>query len=416
MSYITLRKRLLQRRRPGESSRFSAPARATAFRIRGATFGAAVLALCLSLTGCAPDRVPAAGVAACPAGQAQSAETMVVTATGTSAEPQVAIPAALVNDLERAGRSDTGCLLLVRPDGSLAALSLTPRRGGRIEVGSQREALRQRTLAAIGEALADVVAQSDGLDPRTVITNAVRAHPTPGTLVVITSGLSTVEPIDLRRLTWSVHGPTLGAFLRREGWLDLRGWDVRFAGLGDVAGTQPPLPAPVQRQLSRVWLGICKGAGAAHCADLGHLVDTRPPRSTNSVPPVQTPPVESFEDRVLWVSQTTFHLDSATLSSLADLQLRVVVRRVLDGDLIITITGHTDASTGDEAHNRDLSLRRAEAVRTRLLQLGLPGNRIVAVDGVGSQGYSADDEAREPALRNRRRGVDISFSHRPAAP
>lgn len=75
----------------------------------------------------------------------------------------------------------------------------------------------------------------------------------------------------------------------------------------------------------------------------------------------------------------------------------------------IVITGHSDAS-GDETHNRSLSLARAITVADYLAQQGVPRYRLV-VDGVGSAAPIADNATRFGRSLNRR--VDVEF--RPGA-
>jgi len=419
MCDITLRKGLLRKCRSGEFTQNHpdiSPAPGTrppsGWRWQ-APWGAVLV---VALTACGPGNSPTdRDLAACPAGNEQRRETIVLTFTATSAEPRPALSPSVLEAVEQAGRTDSGCLLLVGPDGRASALSLTPRRGGRVEAGSQRELLRRRTQEAIQALIADQAATAPGLDVPGAITRAIRAHPTPGRLVVITSGVSTVRPVDLVELTWQVDGLHLGAFLRSQGWLDLTGWDVGFVGLGRVAGKQPAVSEPARRTLTNLWLGLCKGAHARRCADLGSAAAIQPPRSTNDVPPVAPPSDTVFTDRVLLPMGTTFRIGSAVLSILADVRLLSVIDRVRREDLVITITGFADASTGDPDTNQQLSRQRAEAVRTRLIQLGLPGDRIISVDGLGSQPFSAEQERRDPSLVAAHRSVQITFS-RPVTP
>lgn len=53
-------------------------------------------------------------------------------------------------------------------------------------------------------------------------------------------------------------------------------------------------------------------------------------------------------------------------------------------EFIIRIVGHAD-SRGTEAYNQDLSLRRAQAVKSYLIHHGLPASRIIAVRGKGEK-------------------------------
>ncbi len=66
----------------------------------------------------------------------------------------------------------------------------------------------------------------------------------------------------------------------------------------------------------------------------------------------------------------------------------------------IEISGHTDSS-GDDDFNMELSLRRADAVRDYLVELGLSAGRF-ETDGFGETRPIADNETEEGRQRNRR--------------
>jgi outer membrane protein OmpA-like peptidoglycan-associated protein len=66
----------------------------------------------------------------------------------------------------------------------------------------------------------------------------------------------------------------------------------------------------------------------------------------------------------------------------------------------LRIVGHTDA-IGDPAYNQGLSEKRAEAVRQRLLELGIEKKRLSA-DGMGMDQPVADNRTSEGRTRNRR--------------
>ncbi len=91
--------------------------------------------------------------------------------------------------------------------------------------------------------------------------------------------------------------------------------------------------------------------------------------------------------------------DPLVLTTLADL-LRV------NSTWTATITGHTD-DVGEWLLNVDLSLRRANNIRGRLAQLGVPAERI-RVQGAGPEQPIADNETAEGRARNRR--IEISIS------
>jgi OOP family OmpA-OmpF porin len=69
-------------------------------------------------------------------------------------------------------------------------------------------------------------------------------------------------------------------------------------------------------------------------------------------------------------------------------------------DVKLEISGHTD-NVGRAAHNRDLSQRRAEAVRQFLVMRGIKPDRLVAI-GFGSERPIADNTTRSGRATNRR--------------
>jgi len=74
----------------------------------------------------------------------------------------------------------------------------------------------------------------------------------------------------------------------------------------------------------------------------------------------------------------------------------------------VSITGHTD-STGPEAYNEGLSLRRAEAVVDHLKSIGVTANLIPA--GEGESNPIADNSTKEGRAQNRRVVIDVNTSN-----
>ena len=96
-----------------------------------------------------------------------------------------------------------------------------------------------------------------------------------------------------------------------------------------------------------------------------------------------------------------FQSDQATLLPDAQARLGDVAAALLaSDDKQILIEGHTD-SQGTEAHNRDLSLRRAEAVRGYLTSRGYDISRVRAV-GIGESRPVSDNGTAEGRANNRR--------------
>jgi len=68
--------------------------------------------------------------------------------------------------------------------------------------------------------------------------------------------------------------------------------------------------------------------------------------------------------------------------------------------VVVEIVGHTD-NVGSDAHNNDLSLRRAEALRSALIAKGISPERMT-VKGMGSKQPIADNKTEEGRALNRR--------------
>lgn len=75
---------------------------------------------------------------------------------------------------------------------------------------------------------------------------------------------------------------------------------------------------------------------------------------------------------------------------------------------LIRITGHTD-STGGAVTNSALSLARAEAIRSLLMQRGVPAERIL-VSGIAGARHLADNDSERGRALNRR--VEVQFIRR----
>ncbi len=77
-------------------------------------------------------------------------------------------------------------------------------------------------------------------------------------------------------------------------------------------------------------------------------------------------------------------------------------------DRVVLVEGFTD-STGDEERNLDLSVRRAAAVKTRLVEAGVDEARVVTA-GYGQAYPVASNETDEGRRQNRR--IEITVADR----
>ena len=75
-------------------------------------------------------------------------------------------------------------------------------------------------------------------------------------------------------------------------------------------------------------------------------------------------------------------------------------------DYNVGITGHTD-SKGSDAYNMALGMRRSQAVKDRLIELGLSSSRIRSVDSKGESEPIATNETDEGRAQNRRIEFDV---------
>lgn len=336
----------------------------------------------------------------------------VFAAPATSAEPLPALSDMVIRELSMAGKRDGVCATVIAGRGNNGVVTSVPispvRANGQPERGSHRTQRLQQNIEALRTELAKAESTEPGLDPLGLMHKGVRSSPVPGTLVMVTTGVSTVAPVDLNELGWDADPKVVVAKLKAENWLpDLTGWRVIFVGLGDTAGTQPTLTPPLRRLIVDLWTAICTASGAAECIVDKQLVSTAPPTAQNQVPVVPLPTPKVSEDEVVLPAALLFTVDSTEIQEQARPALRAIAERAATRR--ITITGRTDATTGTRRHNDALSLERATAVAEALMRLGVPRSQIADVEGVGSAGYSARAEADDPSLISKHRTVIVSF-------
>ena len=115
-----------------------------------------------------------------------------------------------------------------------------------------------------------------------------------------------------------------------------------------------------------------------------------PARSTTPVPVVAFPHVTSFRGPQ---SQTTdipadafFSFNSARLLPGADAVLTPLAAEARGQYLQVTIVGYASPDGGTDAYNLALSAARAQAVKTRLIALGVSASLIVKTIGLGTAG------------------------------
>jgi len=119
--------------------------------------------------------------------------------------------------------------------------------------------------------------------------------------------------------------------------------------------------------------------------------------------PIERKAAPLFEEnrKSLILGGVNFETDRAVLTSDSMGVLEKVAASLKDWpEVRVEIGGHTD-STGSDAHNLNLSQRRAEAVRSYLIDQGVDASRLTA-KGYGEKKPIADNNAREGRAKNRR--------------
>ena len=327
---------------------------------------------------------------------AVSLVSYVIGATATANEPRPVLSPAILQTFRSAGLGRAPATAYVVTPGASQpeTLPLTPYLpNGQVDYGPTRNRVLDANISAVQNAVENEAAQGQ-FDLLATLAAMVRAAPAPATLIMISSGLSTSGGLDLRQVGWDASPSWLAAQLKARGLLpDLSGYQVVFSGLGNTAGRQPPLPLPQQTTLANYWTAICQASGAASCRI--DDTDRAQPRSLSTIPVpiVPVPAVHSVtgprHQTITTLPDTLlFFFDSSALLPSADAILQPIAQRARSQDQVVSITGYASPDGGSSAYNLALSVRRAVAVRDRLITLGLPAGQIDQVTGVGTAGKS----------------------------
>ncbi len=378
----------------------------------------------LLFAACAPATPPPPG-----GGPATSTAHVVLAASATSAEPRPGLSGEAYDRLLELGHASNGL------DGAVVAevvgvngqelppepiiRDLTPMRGRNVErIPDKRRDKVEDAVDEVASDLAEARSPSEGLDLLALLEQAA-GQVNSSEMIVISSGVSTVDPLDFRDLGWVRDVPSIVQDLQKRELLprSLQGKQVTFVGLGLTAGAQPRLAPPDQQRVKQLWLGICEAAGAAECRLSQDLHPSVPPVADRPVPVV---PVRRFDtlhgvERIpAGACQTVvripddllFAANRADLLPEADQAIQAIAMNVSAGATVTEVAGHVaNAGRGDGA---ELSRLRAETVAGRLISLGAPADRIRGVVGYGDTrpveaNFNPDGSFNEElAAKNRR--------------
>ncbi|ERK70098.1 OmpA family protein [Leifsonia aquatica] len=365
-------------------------------RIRTALAVAGVLALAAGLTAC--SSATASGEAC----DQSAPRNLGVVAGSTANAPTTALPASATSQLKAVGASN-GSVTVVIPSG-------TPQVMGTTLIGSTaQDAIvcqnEQRTkLTQITQYIDGLKAANPQVDFLGAIDQAARnLGKDPMGVLVVGSGLQTTDPLDFAGSGLLSADPAqVVADLTSRNLLptDLKGVTVYWSGMGDTAGDQQPLTIPARSNLEAIWTAVVKAAGGT----LSLLPEPASGGATTGLPAVTPVPVEAVATKTDWShpvvirdSELRFTKDTATFADppAAQQTLASLVPAIEQNGQVVTITGTAskDQATSNTA-DLALSQRRAEAVKTALVGLGVPAAELTTA-GVGHDwcGWRAETDA-----------------------
>jgi OOP family OmpA-OmpF porin len=130
------------------------------------------------------------------------------------------------------------------------------------------------------------------------------------------------------------------------------------------------------------------------------------PASDKNITPAAAAAPAPTAEKVTYSADAFFDFDKALLKPEGKATLQTLVAKLKDTDIeVIVATGHTD-STGPEAYNVKLSMRRAKAVKAFLVSKGIPEARVF-VEGKGEAQPTADNHTKDGRAKNRRVDIEV---------
>lgn len=134
---------------------------------------------------------------------------------------------------------------------------------------------------------------------------------------------------------------------------------------------------------------------------IGRKMDNQAKQIKQTLPGAQVERVNEGIKITLPENLVNFAFDSSNLSTTAQTNLDKLAKVLSDNpDTNINIYGHTD-SKGSDQYNLDLSQRRAEAVKSYLINRGISSSRLTSI-GVGEAEPKASNETDAGRATNRR--------------
>ncbi|GHG59014.1 hypothetical protein GCM10012320_32880 [Sinomonas cellulolyticus] len=399
--------------------RFRAPAAAAS----------ALAAAAAMLTGCgapAPASAQSAGCAPAPSALAIVVAVHADAAPGIPAEAGCLVNAALEADAPISVVAEDGAPYAVLTRHAYGIVPGSDTHDGDLDK-ARTDLIRTVTTAAArtdGDNALAALALAGQLTART---DGATAGPAWSPAVVVVSpGLPDTGKLDLTvaSMATAPAGEVADAVTAAKAVPALPGTRVLWAGLGQAAGAQQPLPAAQAGNYQAIWEAVLAKAGAAAQIIPGPVSGAGTPNSAGHairpVPPIAQAPVDLPRAGGTAVYPNTsalgFRPDSTDLrdpAAAATAAAALAAWLTADPHRTLTVTG-TTADTGTPQAQHDLALARAQAIAALITARGPDPARITTA-GAGHDfpGYTPDhspDGTLDPARAEANRTVRITLT------
>ena len=181
--------------------------------------------------------------------------------------------------------------------------------------------------------------------------------------------------------------------------------------------------------INKVWLLLVALAFAAGCATEPAQPEPKPapPPAPKPAPPPAPKPAapapapekpkpapekpKPVAEKVTFAADVLFDFDKSVIKPEGRSKLDDISGKAKGINLEVVIAiGHAD-STGSDAYNQRLSVRRAESVKAYLVSKGIEANRVYT-EGKGEKQPVADNKTRDGRAKNRRVEIEVIGTRR----
>jgi outer membrane protein OmpA-like peptidoglycan-associated protein len=319
-----------------------------------------------------------AALSGCQSLQRPPALTLALTATSADPAAELGPLSSVVTEHAAAALlPGDGKIIVVTPDRT-DSVDLTPMRGQDVEsVQVKAEKLIASNITALDSLMSGAAATTDGLDVIGTLDRALERTPAGGRVIFVSSGYSTVAPLELNMAgDWINRPDDFVNSVSRANLPNAESKHITFAGLGypNPASDQEQAGPAARTALTRIMLGLCAKMGAASCNTISGPVGQDPAVAANKVPRLILDQIATH-----CVGQTSIDTSiafapySAELLPAADSILAPIAHALARcaGGFAINATGHSAVVPG-KVVDTGLERDRAQAVLRHLVTLGAP--------------------------------------------